>query len=193
MKIIFLIYLLVAHTIAIRPSDLCKNVQLECKGVYKTNLRYALNCGMTKCEDRNHKYKCNQMYCSVDMKTCEEYKNKIRSAASMLKLTQPNEKLTLFNQKIKDCNVKEYKLNKQDVCKIGKNCILVEKGKKNSKVYSLYSIKDITCPCKGKHSYQCGNEYCTVNNIVCDKLMSNQTMKIKYKDCFNGDQTIKNI
>ena len=25
-----------------------------------------------------------------------------------LKLTQPNEKLTLFNQKIKDCNVKEY-------------------------------------------------------------------------------------
>jgi len=205
MKILIVAYLLVqllTFNSALKPSDICKIVkQNNCKRIYDSNnLKYGLDCGhiSNKCEDRNHKYKCDKMYCSSDIKTCGQYKSKTRSVSSSL--------LKVFNQKIKDCSQQtqtRHVINKQDVCKNGQNCMLFEKAaRKNSKVYSLYSIKDITCPCsnsKGgsKLNSQCGNDFCTVNSYVCDKLKAavaaNQTRTINFRDCFNGDQTIKNF
>ncbi len=74
-----------------------------------------------------------------------------------------------------------------EVCKNGDHCssrkIIYLRSKTHIKV-----LKRIVCPCIGKFMYSCGNDYCTLNKTVCDRMYTNVQF-IAIKKCGN-DNTI---
>jgi len=144
-----------------------------------------------KCEDFNndHSNKCGETLCSVNANECQKFLHYDERAyflrSDFRKLHKMNSvisKLANFKSKIKKCE--KYSLKENDVCLNDVSClILLENTRNNSwlnffsnmrkKEYSLISVK---CPCKGRHSFQCGhNGYCAVDEQACDIfLQSNQ-------------------
>ena len=192
MKIIlFVIILFVGISVSLKQNEICKNSQQECKGKYNPFNTYIIDCNQVKCHG-THKFKCNHIYCTKNAKSCIDFYNLNRPSASMLKLPQRTNKHSMYESKIKDCNLKQYKLNKENVCKNEKSCILIEKS------YSFQmALKEKTvCPCGAKYDFHCGIKYCTSNSVVCDhllKIKSNKTSSFfnNFPKCMNGNQTIK--
>jgi len=74
---------------------------------------YVIICNKVKCRE-NHPFKCNHIYCTKNAQSCINFYNLNRPSASMLKLPQRTNKHSLYESKIKDCNLKQYKLNEKD-------------------------------------------------------------------------------
>jgi hypothetical protein len=198
MKIIFLINFLIRISVTLKQNEICKNIQQECKGKYNLFNTYIIDCNQVKCHG-NHPFKCNHIYCTKNAKSCIDFYNLNRPSASMLKLPQRTNKHSMYESKIKDCNLKQYKLKKDNVCKNEKNCILIKKSPKNSYSFQMTLKEKTVCPCSAtKYDFHCGIEYCTSNSIVCDhllKIKSNKTFSFfnNFPKCMNGNQTIKQL
>jgi hypothetical protein len=193
MKRIFLIF--IGISVSLKQYEICRNSQQECKGRYNSLNHYVIDCNQVKCHG-THQIKCNHIYCTKNPKSCIDFYNLNRPSASMLKLPQRANKHSMYESKIKDCNLKQYKLNKENVCKNEKSCTLIEKSPKNSYSFQITLKEKTVCPCGAKYDFHCGIKYCTSNSIVCDHLLktkSNKTFSFfnNFPKCMNGNQTIK--
>ena len=187
--IFFITLITIEITISLKQNEICKNSQQECRGKYNSMNLYHTECEPVKCHG-SHNYKCNNIYCTTNAKSCNDFYNLNRPRTSMLKLPQRANSHSLYTNQIKDCKQKEYKLNHKDVCLTGNNCILYEKSTSKNAVFDLKSlIRKIPCPCKGKHNYHCGTNYCTVNGSVCDHLIKKKSVSNLQK-CLNDNQSI---
>jgi hypothetical protein len=75
-----------------------------------------------------------------------------------------------------------------DVCKNGDSCSSRKTIYMRSKTPILIFMR-IICPCTGKFNYQCSNEYCTLNKIICDRLKS-KFQFITIKKCGNDNAVV---
>ena len=174
--IFFITLITIEITISLKQNEICKNSQQECRGKYNSMNLYHTECEPVKCHG-SHNYKCNNIYCTTNAKSCNDFYNLNRPRTSMLKLPQRANSHSLYTNQIKDCKQKEYKLNHKDVCLNVKKCL------KPEEVYSKYSFlkkkpKKIECPCRGKHNYHCGDKYCTINSRVCDHLFTIKSLSL---------------
>ena len=71
-----------------------------------------------------------------------------------------------FVDTFKNCQIK-YDLKLTDACTRSQNCA-VRIGKNAWQKHLRWQV----CPCSGKHSYECFDHFCTVDNISCNSLMS---------------------
>jgi hypothetical protein len=197
MKEIIILTLIITIKVSfcLKHDDICKNIQQECKGAYNTFNKYLIECNQLKCHS-NHQYKCNQIYCSRNVKSCNDFYKLTRPSTSLLKLPQRIKENSLYTSQIKKCQLKKYKLNKQNVCLSSKTCILVKKKAKNIIAKSKHSVHKVICPCRGEYNYQCENIYCTINDMVCDyltKVNSTKRVALNFQICMNHNQTLKFI
>jgi hypothetical protein len=195
MKTFLLINLFIGISVSLKQNEICKNSQKECKGKYNSFNSYFIDCNQVKCHG-NHSFKCSHIYCTTNAKSCIDFYNLNRPSASLLKLPQRINKNSMFESKIKDCNLKQYKLNKDNVCKNEKSCILIEKAPKNSYNFQMNFKDNIICPCIGKYDFHCGIKYCTSNSLVCDHLLKIKSKKTSsfynsFPKCTNTNQRIK--
>jgi len=142
MKTFLLINLFIGISVSLKQNEICKNSQKECKGKYNSFNSYFIDCNQVKCHG-NHSFKCNHIYCTTNAKSCIDFYNLNRPSASLLKLPQRINKNSMFESKIKDCNLKQYKLNKDNVCKNTSNSLVCDhllkiKSNKTSSFYDNF-------------------------------------------------------
>lgn len=192
MKIIFpvLISLMaISAAISIGTNDYCIRVQNQCKGEYDSSHNYEIKCQKTKCEGKLS-YKCGSDYCAENKRSCDVIFNLmflLRSYKGLLLFEKELEKYTNFIQKINHCSVEQYTLKSEDVCLNGGGCYSVSGF---SFRMSLNKVsKSIDCPCRGNHSYHCGEKYCTAHSDACEALNRNG-LNVS-QNCGNSNQVIK--
>jgi hypothetical protein len=194
MKIFLISLFIIEFSFSLKQNEICKHNQEECKGTYNSQNIYNIECKKTKCE-ASHQFKCNQIYCTKNARSCIDFYNLNRPSFSILRLPQRKNSHSLSSKQIKDCKLKEYKLNEKDFCLTDKSCTLFKKKTKSSMINSDHSSTEmIICPCRGKLNYHCGFKYCTINNLAC-KHLSKLLIKNKsfnyFKKCMNANQTIR--
>jgi len=169
---IFILAMIIGITISLRTNEICKNnKQEECTGSYNSFHEYKLNCKQLKCQG-SHPFHCNEVYCTNNAKSCIDFYTSNRPSISTLRLPHRPNSNSLYAIQIKDCKLKDYKLEHQDICLNNRKCISF---KKNSNKYTIFLQKssklETHCPCKGKYNFHCGKKYCTINSLVCDHLL----------------------
>ncbi len=85
--IFFIALITIEITISLKQNEICKNSQQECRGKYNSMNLYHTECEPVKCHG-SHNYKCNNIYCTTNAKSCNDFYNLNRPRTSMLKLPQ---------------------------------------------------------------------------------------------------------
>ena len=140
--IIIGIILLIKTILSLKSTDLCHNVEQECKGNYDSNQNYQIKCQNVKCFGKNG-HQCGVTKCAVNKKQCDDYTNFTYSLSlqklkiSLGKYSIQNQeqikahekektKLIIINQKIANCPSSPYKFNTSDFCINGVFCTKID-------------------------------------------------------------------
>ena len=81
----------------------------------------------------------------------------------------------------------EYSFQLEDVCVSGMNC------KVNVPRLNMVNTP-IRCPCPETHSFQCGLNGCTINDVACDalRIRIRKEEKVNFNKCLNGNKKFEN-
>ncbi len=193
---LLLILLLIKTILSLKPTDLCNNIQEECKGSYDHNQKYQVKCERFKCQGK-YNFQCDFNKCAMSKKNCDDYtrfayylrlQNEFISQMSQYKYyssienqsfyKKQGQKLILFNQHIGICPVIQYKWKPSDVCINGLKCF--EKIKILKGFGYNYYKKPADCKCPSSHSFQCGKIsskfICSVNQGACETIKGLKTL-----------------
>ena len=179
----FVLIVLISLACGLKTANFCKLRQEKCTGYYNQHNSYEEACVKLACRDiSGYDQQCGRLHCSVDKKTCF----KLLTAMDLFKkLNKTNESQTKnyrfqkFIDSFAGCPLLRYELKPTDVCTKSRGCFhSINRGNTWNKL-----MKSVVCPCGGKHSYQCGDEFCTVDNIACNSLMSMDAGLAKFKKC----------
>ena len=72
-----------------------------------------------------------------------------------------------FVMRIKECTNSQYVMMKSEMCQNKKLCDEKRQWVSRLMFKSVSVNTKKKCSCKGKHSYDCGNEYCAVDKNTC--------------------------
>lgn len=154
----------------LKPTQLCIKSQNECKGSYDEDNRFKIVCDKMNCSGR-HSVQCEKDFCSVDSKSCSDFKN-IRFMISSIVNPQMHVKkmykYTKLLENIKNCSYKKYSLKASDICKNENGCIKKRPIPMRSGFVSFYHRAN--CLCRGNYTFECGLDHCTTNQTVCDEF-----------------------
>ena len=136
---LLLILLLIKTILSLKPTDLCNNIQEECKGSYDHNQKYQVKCERFKCQGK-YNFQCDFNKCAMSKKNCDEYNflsysinlEKLKSYMGrytfindeqVSKNENERKKLKLFYQRIENCPGIIYEWKASDICINGLHCI----------------------------------------------------------------------
>lgn len=171
--------------------EYCKLTKTECTGRYDYKYNYEENCKKINCHGK-FEYQCTKDICSTSKSSCELFSNVnllIKSLTNSRMFYKQMSIFQKFQESLSECMHSHQELNPNDVCSNGKSCYY-------KRTYTLRNEKKtfaakIVCPCVGEHSFHCGNDLCTTNNIACDLYFKSNHTSIM-KKCGNDNQIIKN-
>ena len=107
-----------------------------------------LVCKSNKCENE-YNYQCGPLHCSSDETSCIKYfKNKISKQKE-----QMNDLIIIVNS----------------ICRTGKNCFKKSFIRIRSGTF-IKILKPIDCSCDKKFGFQCGFDYCAINEHECNRF-----------------------
>ena len=144
---------LVDKSLSMRPENFCvltSNVSNEAKCKY---------------------YQCSEQVCSTDKNKCEtfiDWTTLLDSDTNIAKVTL--KKYEVFVVNIKSCSSKQYVLMKNEACRNRKICFARKNWSSRLMLESVRLLEKKKCPCLGRHGYDCGNGYCSVNKFTCQEL-----------------------
>ncbi len=169
--IAIIVAVLTSHLNGFKTVDLCKLKKDRCRGAYDSNThKYSETCQRQKCKN-DFPYQCTFNYCSKTEADCD-LKFKViyhKSQFVDLKITG-----------IKECwMMKKDSINRQEICLNGKNC----------QFKSSIGLIDMRCQCPIKYSFECGQDYCTIDSETCDALntLKSET-KFEFNQCMNSNK-----
>jgi hypothetical protein len=175
--------------------------QKTCRGIYdETHQKYQTKCEFIKCFGKFH-FNCglnSNNICSKNLTECNEY-NKIilNKNVKILIGLEPSlnikinnnekDKIKNFNKHIQNCKNTIYKLNTNDFCLNGLNCM--ERFVSPTALGYNYVKRKIDCKCPNEKGFKCG-KYCTKDSNACDFLKSNKTSFVNIDKCGNNNVSI---
>lgn len=84
-------------------------------------------------------------------------------------------RLKKFKTNMKACSYAKYeKLKPTDVCLNRKDCYQIASYPNRNEIW----YKPAACECPGRHSYNCNDAYCAVNDIACNQFISSDMNKL---------------
>jgi hypothetical protein len=124
---------------------------------------------------------CGINICSFDEKSCTNLKR----WSNLTDKYADSEKIgPFFNffSKIKECKTSDYIKLSSIVCSNKLKC-----NRENQNFFRyMIGLKPKECFCSGKFKYDCGNEFCSVNQKQCDSVFkSDKKSKLKSKEIKN--------
>ena len=200
MKFLFIsLILLIAYEVdCLKSNDMCKNTDEICTGSFNSEFVYLLSCKKAKCTGPYTHSCSSQNYFTTSQETCQQFLKFRDLINSMVRV--PNGHLRKFYEGIQKCPALNHNFNANEACMTGQNCYMSEKSIKTSKFYSgevNYSTKKIVCPCrKSPFTFQCGDRFCTTNNLACDALLNSAKSKAtleNVQNCSNDNLLIQKI
>lgn len=127
------------------------------------------------------KYDCGQNLCSLDEKSCTN----LRIWNNLLDKYVPHVrdgKFLNFFSKIKECKMNDHSKLSSIVCSNKLKC-----NRENQNFFRyMIGLKPKECSCSRKFNHDCGNEFCSINQNICDALFKSnknsilKSKKIKY-------------
>jgi hypothetical protein len=188
-KYIFIVLISTVITIeCLSLNDFCVSSDIECRLNSNTN-NYKKNECRKICKGK-YRFRCIDGICSKKSKTCNQLNRMTLMHGSLLSIFT-------FLTNIKGCSIDtddQYKLNRNDVCLNGLNCSEIQFIWLRTGLTKLE--KTIDCPCRNDlYSYKCNN-YCVLNNKVCNALSSSihyyqNDDELNYKSCRNGNKVYR--
>ena len=166
---ILVVYLLTIHEaiFCIRSNDFCglRKELDECQGLY------------------NHK--CVSAICTKKIIDCTDYlkmntylksmlTNKVIDTKLVEKFLKTNNKIIIFNNKIKNC---DYKFEANDFCLNRKYCT-EKKISPTGFGYKNINFK-VDCKCPSKQSFRC-DQFCTAHSDACDYYRLNSKISNQF-------------
>lgn len=123
-------------------------------------------------------HQCNPHLCSTDENKCKALKGWTyllgKKEGVIMKTLVLYQK---FVPNIKECVNSQYVTMKSEVCNNREACF------ENIKWKSRLMLKTISvkvrkqCKCTGKHGFDCGNDYCAVDQNTCQIMFEEETFK----------------
>jgi len=137
---------------SLNTSDICISSSLKCKG--------------------KHNYLCTKSVCGLNAKACSDYNDFIG-----IHLFESDHELINVMKSVQLCRINFLTLKKSNYCLKRSHCF-----KQN--IWHFLGFQKVECNCSfnRKHSFKCGNDYCTLNSAYCDLLNINiKNEKNKFK------------
>lgn len=195
LKIIILLVVL-GLTNSLKSSEICLTFSQQCKeNLFSSN---RLKCQVPVCSGK-FKHPCGINYCTESASTCKLFLNVlndlnsakfIRSKIIMSENFEKDFKLyDQFVRAIKPCTLDFNQTT--DACLNLKKCSFVKKLP--FRFNSIGVVSTGKCPCNlANYSYDCKNNYCAKNNIICKAVekTSNIKMKKEIKNCRNDNSIV---
>jgi len=189
--IIFVTDNLSCNDLSSSSSQYCVVSEKRCENKFdSTTQKYKMICDELKCNGTSLSYQCSIDHCALNKSYCDEKEtqensNEINDLKKMFKMSI---------RVIKKCSNISTKWHVNDVCINGKECFIKKvvpmRSRTNKKI-----TKKIVCTCTGKHSYQCTNDFCTLNSHTCihfslKTYSLNEAYNMNIKDCGNNKITL---
>ena len=166
--------------------QICRRENQNCTGLYDIYNTFKTQCKKYECFGKFN-FKCGEENCAIDEKSCFYFEALNSNLLRIIKGPKAYEETLKMNEKalemIKTCPSPSYKWNPKNVCIRNNNCILKHKFPFLNKMFS--TNRKIKCICDNKHSYQCMANYCTVNKLACDALVSKLSVKSNINTAFS--------
>lgn len=191
-KLAIVILLLSQLCSSLNSNDFCRGFTHEVVGKYDQNTyRYEVETHPEKCSHRSspYIYQCDEELCAKNETECSKYmrmkiilKNEwLRTffRVTILSHEQITKKVNLeiksfqrFLKRVRNCSRLPYKWEANDMCLRKRKCY--QEDIKYVKLWILeikktQGLKQTSCPCIGKHTYECGH-VCSVNKEACDSF-----------------------
>lgn len=183
---ISIFFLIIQSVAMLKPADFCKISKQLCIGQMNVYYQYSEKCEQFKCKGL-YSYPCTSTLCTIDKKYCDVYTtlNLLSKSFDRFK-----DKLYKLNKSFKECPFSTYSLEQKDVCLNGKSCIWKDHLAASSRIGNYKSFKNVTCPCVGKMSYKCGEQYCALHSLACYAVLA-ALNTFRFNKCGNDDFVIE--
>ena len=138
-----------------------------------------------------HEAKCKKFQCTDELCSTDENKCKALvgwTALLELKISFITKTLKSYSEfvlSIKNCTKNHYVMMKSLVCENKKVCYEYKKWTSWQMFKTINIRLRTTCPCRGKYSYDCGNNRCAIDKKTC-QIFKDETYKEfvkKIKSC----------
>ena len=138
-----------------------------------------------ECGDKVFNILCGKNMCTNNRAECdaflitEEYHSVFEINKNLLmlplrainQLQNQSEQFKNFKNKIKNCALRQYVWQSDDVCLKRKKCYISVDNRRKKK------FTKINCPCNGYHFHECKTDYCTTSEEACNAFSNrNQTI-----------------
>ncbi len=180
MNIRFIIILELANLIHthLEANDICIRHEQKCKPY----LDFKIICEKMNCEQhQEYNYSCGLNYCSTSKHKCDEMNLHRELLKIQHKKIKPFLKLL---KSIRKCPILVDLFKVSDICMKNNKCFVLHKM-----IFATFEIKHLSktdCKCNDeKHSFECGQKYCSTNQNKCNQFESikNNTNFEKIKYC----------
>ena len=185
-----------------KAASFCNLVEKECVGSYSYDSRiiHKAACTNVKCQPP-YAHQCGVDRCAKSGQECTDFlevnqflgsilfKSSLQNTFFNVNLLKQNKlKFQSFQKEIKNCTRSQYKWKSSDVCVSGKMCFLNEKLTNFFIFFTnrKYALQKINCICDGTHTYQCGQDNCSINKQACDVFRKKSVASMDvYQSCGN--------
>ena len=129
-------------------------------------------------------YNCeNERICATDKDKCNTFIGWTILLDKNVSSVQKTVELYIdFVLNIKECTSTQFLMIKSEVCQKKKICYKKKKWTSRMMFKGVDVILKKKCPCKGKHEYDCGNEYCAVNKKTCRLVFESKILEKNLKE-----------
>ena len=206
-----LFHLFAARTVCdFKSTSFCSLIEKECVGSYDSELNYKEICKHVKCQTP-YTHQCGVDKCAKSQQECKDllnvnryfssitFKNTIRNALFFNERLKHNMfNVRSYKNRILNCTKSQYKRKTSDVCVSGKNCFVNAKSTAKFSLpifisYTKNALKNSKCICEGKHTYQCGQDHCSVSKQACVVFSKKSKIKIAAHRSCDNDLTLYEI